>query len=476
MSRTVNRVFLLNSPEDKGISRDMAGGLGFDRSVRNVLPPLDLLSYATALHAKGYIVEMLDAQVEELSALQIGDVIVDFIPDAVILTVSLPTLESDIAYARELKQRLHDRVQVILKTGIRFAPVLQQILEESKCAFCITGECDLTLPDMLEGNTREGTVRFDHGVYADASETLLKELDGLPILNRKFLKNDRYSYTRLGCNITTMQTSRGCPFGCGYYCPYPLVQGKKWRAMSAGRVIREVVDIVRKHDVRDILFRDATFTLNRERTMQICQGMMTNGVQVNWWCETRVDCLDEALLDTMKRAGCKGINVGIETGDIALLSDVAKTGLTPEKIVQITEHCKRIGLELHYLLMVGLPGETRDSLFETFKLVDQMQPESIGITTVTPYPGTELFRDAIQNDWLVRSEMADFGGHGFNMQIGDMDSEALKFALNHIHAVSKLAELSPEKAFVTRQKLYQEFKSWRDKQNAEVSTRSGEDS
>jgi radical SAM superfamily enzyme YgiQ (UPF0313 family) len=315
MSRTVNRVFLVNTPEEKCISRDMAGGLGFDRSVRNVLPPLDLLAYATLLHAKGYIVEMLDSQVEDLSAEEILAEITDFFPDAVILTVSLPTLDSDIEYVQTLKRRLPERVQVIVRTAIRFAPVLQQILQESQCDFCITGECDLTLPGLLEGHTQEGTVRLLEGVYCETSETLLRELDGLPMLNRKYLKNDKYCYSRLGSKITTLQTSRGCPFSCGYYCPYPLVQGKKWRAMSASRVFREMAEIVRKYGIRDILFRDATFTLQRERAIDICELVIASGLEVTWWCETRVDCLDEGLLETMKAAGCKGINVGIETGD-----------------------------------------------------------------------------------------------------------------------------------------------------------------
>jgi radical SAM superfamily enzyme YgiQ (UPF0313 family) len=164
----------------------------------------------------------------------------------------------------------------------------------------------------------------------------------------------------------------------------------------------------------------------------------------------------------MYRAGCKGINIGIETGDKTLMAELAKKGLTPDRIVELTGFCKDLGIELHYLLMVGLPGESRDTLYETFKLVDRMQPESIGITTVTPYPGTRLFEDAVKNGWIIRPDVNSFSGHGYNMQIGDLRPDDLKFAVDTIISVSQLDNLPPEEMYWKRQELYRVFESWKE--------------
>ena len=162
----------------------------------------------------------------------------------------------------------------------------------------------------------------------------------------------------------------------------------------------------------------------------------------------------------MQQAGCKGINIGIETGDATLLAQTAKQGLTVDRIMQLTDYCKSIAIQLHFLLMVGLPGESRDALFETFKLVDMLQPESVGITTVTPYPGTKLYDDAVQNGWIIRPDVNSFSGHGYNLQIGELGPAELKFARDHIRAVANLRERTPEEAFTLRQILYDEFRTW----------------
>ena len=460
--RIINRVVLINTPEEKQISRDMAGGLGFDRSSRTVLPPLDLLSYATVLKAEGRYVELIDSQVEDISAQQLVDRIVDCRPDAVILTLSLPTLDSDVRFAQGLRGCLPDNCLIVFKTGIRFLPVLQEVLKESLCDFCITGECDLSITGILERNDRRGTVRIDNDVVIETPEDRLQNLDELPLPDRTLLQNERYAYNRLGTNITTMQTSRGCPYSCDYYCPYPLVQGKKWRAMSVQRILAEIRDGVLNHAITGILFRDATFTLDRERIHSLCDELIANGPDFSWWCETRVDCLDETLLKSMQRAGCKGINIGIETGDKKLMAELAKKGLTPDRIVELTEFCKTIGIELHYLLMVGLPGESRETLYETFRLVDRMQPDSIGITTVTPYPGTRLYEDAVKNGWIIRPDVNSFSGHGYNLQTGELQPDDLRFAVDTIYAVSKLKDMLPEQADHRRQELYDVFESWKD--------------
>ena len=464
------RVFLLNSPDDENpISRDMAGGLGFDRSKRTILPPLDLLSYATYLDLKGFSVALLDTQVESLSLEQIRQKVCQFHPEAVILTVSLPSIDTDILFAKSLRSQLPSDCRVVLKTGIRHPRILEKILRDSDCAYCITGECDLTIDQILTEKTCRGTSRILNDWFYEEKEPLLEDLDQLPVLNREFLKNEKYCYPRLGFKTTTMQTSRGCPFKCSYYCPYPLVQGKKWRAMTAPRILRELETMIEEQQIRNVFFRDATFTLNKSRIRDLCRLILSSSLNIAWWCETRVDCLDKELLDLMQEAGCAGMNIGIETGDESLMADLAKQGLGLADVVSLTEYCKKIGIKLHFLLMLGLPGETKRSLFETFKLVDQMEPESIGTTTVTPYPGTQLYADAIKNNWIVNPDLNSFGGHGYNMQINPLTSDDLKFAMERIHEICRIKQTRDKSSMIRREKLYNEFFNWSEINNYGIS-------
>lgn len=457
-SKKVQRIFLLNTPElSKLVNRDMAGGLGFDRRESTLLPPLDLLSYATHLKAIGRTVAFMDAQVENWSPEQIVNDICRFSPDAVVLSLSMPTLDGDISFARKLQDTLHSECRVILKTGIRHEATLQDVLQRSKCDFLIIGECDLTIADILDGESELGTAKLVEDKIFLQNEALLQDLDQLPVLDRSWLKKGAYYYNQFNQPATTLQTSRGCPFGCSYYCPYPLVQGKKWRAMSAERILAELKSIVHEHEIHNVLFRDATFTLKKQRIRDLCDLIKTNDLTFDWWCETRIDCLDIELLDSMRSAGCAGINVGIESGDDGILTDIAKQGTTVSEIAEITKHCKNLGIKLHYLLMVGLPGETRDSLFETFKLVGEMEPESIGITTVTPYPGTALFEDAVTNGWIVESDLNTYGGHGFNMVVEGLSADDLVFARSKIYELFGLNG-QPSAA---KQPLFREFEEWR---------------
>ncbi|OHB98736.1 MAG: hypothetical protein A2W74_08140 [Planctomycetes bacterium RIFCSPLOWO2_12_38_17] len=455
------KVLLVNTPDDKKpVNRDMAGGLGFDRSKTTVLPPMDLLNYATFLEQKGYSVVLFDSQVESPAQEQIERIANQFKPNVTILTASLPSVDNDISFAKWLKGILPFSSQIIFKIGTRFRPIVEKILRSSGCTYCIIGECDLVIDQILTGHTMEGTARLLNDEYHEQQETLLKDISQLPIPNRKLLNNDAYRYPALGDKTTTMQTSRGCSFSCSYYCPYPLVQGKTWRAMNASRVVSEIETIIRENKIENILFRDATFTLDKKRTQEICHLIIEKSLSFSWWCETRIDCLGIDLIDIMKKAGCVGMNIGVETGDEALLAERAKQGVTLSKIIQLTQHCKKVDIKLRVLLMMGLPGETKQTLYKTFKLVEQVRPDYIGLTTVTPYPGTPFYEDALKNHWIKTFDINTFGGHGYNTQIDPLTSEDLKFAMDKIHMAYRFGLEDSATTKAGKDKLQKEFLEW----------------
>lgn len=421
-------VLLINSPtRGQPIVRDMAGGLGFDGGATMVLPPLELCYMASTLLKKGIEVEIIDSDVEGYNKDSIFHRIKNQKPETILATISLPTLNADSLFIKEIRDYAPG-TQIIALTDIIYPAILKEILERSCADLCIYGECDLIIDKIISGEETNGTASLKDGKLIINKNSMVENLDELPLPARQLLSNAKYQYTLLGKKTTTMQTSRGCPFSCGYYCPYPLVQGKGWRFRTPEHVLREIEDIIQNYHINKILFRDAVFTLNKERAHQICDLIIQNKLEIKWWCETRIDCLDVELLKKMKDAGCLGMNVGVETGDPEVMKTQAKRGLTIEKLQHIQGAAQKFNIKLHFLLSLGFPDETKESIYKTYKLICSLRPDSIGICIITPYPGTPLYSEAKQKNWIETEDWTRFGGHSPVMHTDNLSIQDLQEA------------------------------------------------
>ena len=286
------------------------------------------------------------------------------------------------------------------------------------------------------------------------------EQGATPVPARQLLRNDRYFYPLLDGPVTTMQTSRGCPYSCGYFCPYPAVQGTRWRSRSPSHVLTEIADCVENHGLRSILFRDATFTLNKKRTHQICEAISERDYELNWWCETRVDCLDRPVLDAMKRAGCRGINVGVETGNEEIMHTQAKVGLTLPKLRALRGMAEDLGIRLHFLLIVGLPNETRKTIYDTYQLIRELDPETIGVTVITPYPGTPLYMEAKSKGWIETEDWSQYDGHVPTMHTDHLRSDEIAAARKWMHRGFSLAKRRDPWGRLKRHRHDASFREW----------------
>jgi radical SAM superfamily enzyme YgiQ (UPF0313 family) len=222
--------------------------------------------------------------------------------------------------------------------------------------------------------------------------------------------------------------------------------------------MREIEDIAGR-GIRAILFRDACFTFDRKRCVEICEAMIEKFPGLAWWCETRVDCLDPELMALMKRAGCRGMNIGVETGDRELAETRTKIGLTLPRLSKIRDAARAEGLKLHFLLMIGFPGETRDSLYRTYGLVRDLRPESAGVCIVTPYPGTPLYLEAEEKGWIESRDWSLYGGHSAVMHtdtlsIGDIREASQKF--RELFDILKLGAAGMPRRFIAEMR----FRKW----------------
>jgi GT2 family glycosyltransferase/radical SAM superfamily enzyme YgiQ (UPF0313 family)/Flp pilus assembly protein TadD len=399
----------------------MAGGLGFDGNEGMLLPPLDLVIMAATLRQAGESVDVIDADPLGLDAAAVYAKLEGRQWDFIVGTVSLPTLEHDAVFLAELRRR-HPMAKIAGKTLVRDQVVLKALLERSAADLVIHGEADLAIIDIVYGRSKTGTAWLETGL-SDTRPTFqfdegspVEDLNRLPFPARDLLPNERYIYPLLGTPVATLQTSRGCPYPCGYYCPYPLVEGVKWRSQTPDRIFAELKDIVERQGITKIYFRDATFTLNQERIARLCDLIVAAGWPLEWVCETRVDCLGDALLEKMRAAGCVGLLVGVETGDEQVMHmREGKKGLTIPMLAHLREKTWQLNIRLHFLLIVGLPQETRESLVATYDLIQRYKPDTIGVTIITPYPGTPLHTEGLREGWIDSQQWKDYGGHQIPM-------------------------------------------------------------
>jgi len=162
----------------------------------------------------------------------------------------------------------------------------------------------------------------------------------------------------------------------------------------------------------------------------------------------------------MKKAGCKGINIGVETGDPHVLESQAKTGVSIEMLTKVRSFCKSVGIKLHFLLMLGLPGETKTSLYRTFKLVQKLGPESIGTTVVTPFPGTPLYNEAKENGWLETEDWGRYGSHYPVMHTDILSAQDILKAQNMIRRGFRLMNSKSFKNAIKLGLLSYYFRFW----------------
>jgi radical SAM superfamily enzyme YgiQ (UPF0313 family) len=152
-------------------------------------------------------------------------------------------------------------------------------------------------------------------------------------------------------------------------------------------------------------------TLNRKHTLQLCEEIITRKMDVEWCCQTRVDLVDESLLETMHRAGCKSISLGVESGCERIRNKIIHKNITNEQIFRAFQLCKEIDVRSSCYLMLGFPTETRDELYQTVDIAMKINPDIIGVHLTEIMPGTDIFEHAVK-EGIIANEIFDKYAHG----------------------------------------------------------------
>ncbi len=442
------KVLILIPPSkySKNVARDLVYGCWCKgkRIAGIQFPPLSLLTLATVLKEAQISVDLLDATAEGANIDDIKAQIKNY--NFVVMLTSTMTLNEDASILNELKKVNSELKTIVFGGHVTAEP--KSTLEREGIDIVIRREGEFIIRDLLLAFKNNKNWQDCKGISFMKDEKYvcnddypwIENLDELPIPDRSILNKNIHYYNPIVKRMpyTTMFTTRGCPGLCTF-CSSPTFYGRKVRAMSAPRVMKEIRECVRL-GYKEIFFRDEIFTAFKDRVYEICDTIIKEKIDLTWICSARVNSLDKEMMAKMKEAGCHMLRLGVESGVQELLDNVKK-GIKIEQTEQVFKWAHEVGIDTHAHMMIGIPGETKDTIEQTIKFITKIEPTIVTFGILTPYPGTPLFDDLRE--------------HGF--EFGDGTCIDLSKLHTHSFYNEKFTSLSSEELQGYIRKVYRKF-------------------
>ncbi len=389
------KITILNtsSPKKGLVNKDASGGLGtvshFGTSfMARLLTYLKKRTIAYPVLAIGYLAGILREQGQDVV---VSDDVIPPDTDLVIIYSSIVDYKGEIKQAEKVKRETSAAVCVVGP----FASIKPELYLDH-VDLVIKGEPEVFFmdPDNMSP-LPQGIV--DVGIVED--------LDSLPFPAWDLFPSDSFKYKPFflfsqGKRFFPIISSRGCTFSCAQYCPYPITAGKKWRGRSYLNVVDEIEFLVKEMGAGFLLFRDPIFTLDKERVSQIAKEIIKRNLDVEYVCETHLNCLDEQLLDLLYLSGLRTINVGIEAASKAVLSDAGRKSFNAEYQKRILSYCDKKGISVTGYYILGLGDDTEETAMGTIEYAKKLNTVGAQFTISTPYPGTQFY-DEIYKAGLI---------------------------------------------------------------------------
>ncbi|MDO9464837.1 MAG: radical SAM protein [bacterium] len=412
------KILLINPPKYDKRLYTLRDEICF-QNVKYVPFPLRLAQVASVLkHVSD--VQVIDANALELGWAELEEQMPEC--DAVIFQSAAGLIAHDMKVADIVKRKFGRNIKTILIETV-LAPIYpERILEDfMSLDIIVRGQPEVVIPDIVKNmksnlqNVKGIAFRDVSGkIVATDSANIMDSLDELPFMAYDLFSMDRYSIGYLDLPFhekrvhgIRIRTTRDCP----YACPFCIIgssrwrgYNRKWKAMSSERALNELEYVVDKYKIHGFFFWDETFTLDQSRAEKICDGIINRNLKLQWRCLTRIDCINQRLLEKMARAGCKLIEYGIESGDPSGRKDMQKN-FSNQEAINIIKQTKEAGIKANCDLIVGMPWDDKNTLHRTFELAKELDADNIHLTMAFPYPKTQLFDIAEKENLIAASDM-----------------------------------------------------------------------
>lgn len=403
------RTMFLNPPSFEGFDGGASSRWPASREIESYWYPV-WLCYPAGMLPDSKVVDAPPHKISIEQTVQMGK---DF--ELLVLFTSTPGFEVDVKMANMMKQ-----VNPSLKVCFVGPPVTvepEKTLNATNAIdFVVRREFDHQIVDYANGKPLSEipgvSYRNEQGVIVNNPERpVIENLDELPWVSKVYKRDldvNNYNVPFLLNPFISLYTSRGCPAMCTF-CLWPQTHsGHRWRLRSADDVAAEMAYIKENFpEIKEVFFDDDTFNYQKARTIELCGKLKP--LNMTWSCTSRVTT-DYDTLKAMKEAGCRLLIVGYESGDPQILKNIKK-GATIDMAERFTANCRKLGLLIHGDFIVGLPGESRESIRKTIDFAKKLDNETIQVSIAHPYPGTEFYDYAKKNDLISIGSMTDEVGH-----------------------------------------------------------------
>ncbi len=379
------------------------------------------IGYTTGVLEQNNVpVKLFDAPAESRGLEESLHIIKDYNPDLIVMDSTTASIANDLHVANEIKKILPDAFIVFVGTHPTAVPF--EVLKSSKNVDAVAlSEHEHTIRDLsfalrdgkpvadvagLVYRTTNSKGEEEFEISPKREPASGEELDKMPFVSEVYSRHlniKNYFYPSVLYPEVTIITGRGCPFRCTF-CVYPQTMGgHEYRVRSPENVVDEFEWIFENLDVKDIMIEDDTFTANRERINKICDLIVERGLQdkVTWTCNARAD-VDLDTLKNMKRAGCRLLCVGFESGEQEILNNVKK-GTQLQIIRQFMKDTKKADVLVHGCFMLGNKGETKQTIRTTIEFAKELEPDTAQFFPIMVYPGTEAY-DYFKKEGLIKAE------------------------------------------------------------------------
>lgn len=443
------------------------------------------LSYAAGvLDQAGHKIKLIDAPAKCYQNREVLQMIKAFQPEFIIIDTSTASIDSDLSFAKTVKKNFPDRK--ICLVGTHVSACAEEILSgENSCIdFIARHEYDYTLRELAE--KLESPEQYedilgisfvkDGKIIHTPDRPYIENLDELPFVSevyKKYLNIKDYFYAHVSYPTISIFSSRGCPSKC-FYCMYSQVMfGKRYRKRSAQNLFEECVYIAKNFpEVKEILIDDDNFAVDQKNVKEFCKLMIDAQIKLKWVVQARVNLKYETMV-LMKKAGCKLVVVGFESGNQDILDNMHK-GITLEQSLRFNAAARKAKMRVHGCFMVGNPGETKETMEKTLAFSKKLHLDTVQYFPLMVYPGTEAYDWAKEHHYIKANGYADWlkadGMHNCVLNTENLTAEELvafcdyarkKFYLRPKYILMKAGQcLTSREDFVRTVKAFQTFKKY----------------
>lgn len=402
--------------------------------------PIYMAYTAAVAEEAGFDVVIIDAAASFLTVQQVLDEIVKLQPGLVVMETSAPTRKHDLMVSRRIKKCIDVHVNLI---GSHATVSHKEFLTDyTHCVdsvslgeyFYIPRDLAHALENSAPLQDVPGLAFCESGTVVANQQAALVDVDTLPLPARHLLDPREYTvghYTYAPQLL--MVGSFGCPFRCIFCLWTKTLYNHSIRLRDPKMIVKEMRLLVEEYGAKEIYFDDDLFNISEERVIKVCDAIIESKLKIPWITEMRVTPVSRRMLEKAKKAGCIKILYGVESGSQEIL-DKAKKAITLDQVRRAFKLTNEIGIKTHAAFMLGLPGETIDTVERTIKFAKELDPDTIQCSLALPYPGTEFYEIAKRNGSLVVEDWADFDGEmGGVIEYPGLSKEYLRQSMSRMY-------------------------------------------